>query len=154
MEPFFADYLSRLESLHNDIKVSLAGLPQAGVDWTPGAGMNSLCVLVVHVTGAERYWIGDVVAGEPSGRVREAEFRAQGIDAALLADKLDSNLAYAHAVLERLQLVDLEKKRVSPRDGSESNVGWALDHILAHTGLHAGHSQLTRQLWEQREHTG
>jgi len=149
MQPFFADYLNCLGSLHNDIKTSLAGLPQAGLDWTPGAGMNSLCVLAVHIAGSERYWIGDVVAGQPSGRVREAEFRALGLDAAILADRLDSSLAYVHAVLEGLELADLEKRCVSPRDASESNMGWALGHVLAHTGLHAGHSQLTRQLWEQ-----
>ena len=36
--------------------------------------MNSMNVLVVHLIGAERYWIGDVIAGEPSGRDRESEF--------------------------------------------------------------------------------
>jgi len=149
MQPFFADYLNRLESLHNDIKASMAGLPQAGLDWAPGAGMNSLCVLTVHVAGSERYWIGDVVAKDPSGRDREAEFHAHGLDGASLVARLDGTLAYARTVLEGLELVDLEKRCISPRDGSESNVGWALGHILAHTGLHAGHSQLTRQLWEQ-----
>ncbi len=148
MKPFFADYLNRLESLHKDIKASLAGLPQAGLDWTPGAGMNSLCVLAVHVAGSERYWIGDVVAGEPSVRDREAEFRAHGLDGASLITRLDGSMIYARTVLDGLGLVDLEKRRVSPRDGSESNVGWALGHVLAHTGLHAGHSQVTRQLWE------
>ncbi len=50
-----------------------------------GAGtfeMNSLSVLVHHTTGAERYWAGDVVNGEPSFRDREAEFRVKGLDAA------------------------------------------------------------------------
>jgi hypothetical protein len=150
MQPFFADYLNCLESQHNDIKASLAELPQTGLDWKPGAGMNSLCVLAVHVAGSERYWIGDVVAGEPSGRVREAEFHAHGIDAAALILRLDESLSYVCSVLEGLALVDLGKKTISPRDGFESNVGWVLGHVLAHTGIHAGHAQMTRQLWEQQ----
>jgi hypothetical protein len=151
MQSFFADYLDCLESLHNDIKASLAEMPQAGLDWKPGAGMNSLCVLAVHVAGSERYWIGDVVAGEPSGRNRDAEFHSLGIDAASLVAKLDSSLSYVRNVFERLALVDLEKRTISPRDGFESNVGWVLGHVLAHTGVHAGHVQVTRQLWEQQK---
>lgn len=151
MQSFFADYLNCLESLHNDIKASLAETPQTGLDWKPGAGMNSLCVLAVHVAGSERYWIGDVVAGEPSGRNRDAEFLSQGIDAASLIAKLDSSLSYVRNVFERLAFVDLEKRTISPRDGFESNVGWVLGHVLAHTGVHAGHVQVTRQLWEQQK---
>jgi uncharacterized damage-inducible protein DinB len=150
MQPFFVDYLNSLERLHNDIKASLAELPQAGLDWKPGAGMNSLCVIAVHVAGSERYWIGDVVAGEPSGRNREAEFHTQGIDAASLAERLDGSLDYVRSVLEGLALVDLEKRTISPRDGFESNAGWVLAHVMAHTGIHAGHAQMTRQLWEQQ----
>lgn len=150
MQPFFADYLNCLESLHNDIEDSFSGLPQAGLDWKPGDGMNSFCVLAVHVAGSERYWIGDVVAREPSGRNRDAEFHTYGLDVVSLAARLDGSLGYVRHVLEGLALVDLEKKTISPRDGFESNVGWALGHILAHTGLHAGHAQVTRQLWEQQ----
>ena len=149
MEPFFADYLDRLESLHNDLKGALAGMPDDGLDWAPQAGMNSLCVLVVHVAGAGRYWIGDVVAGEPSGRDRQAEFRAREIAAGALAERLDSSLAYVRGVVQGLKLNDLDKKRISPRDGREFAVGWALAHVLAHTAIHAGHAQVTRQLWEQ-----
>ena len=150
MQPFFIDYLNCLESLHNDIKASLADLPLVGLDWKPSDSMNSLCVLAVHVAGSERYWIGDVVAREPSGRNRESEFHTQGLDAFSLVERLDGSLSYVRNVFEGLALVDLEKGTISPRDGFESNVGWVLGHILAHTGIHVGHAQMTRQLWEQQ----
>ena len=41
--------------------------------------MNSLCVLVVHVCGSARFWIGDVVLGESSNRDRASEFVARGL---------------------------------------------------------------------------
>lgn len=113
--------------------------------------MNSICVLIVHVTGAERYWIGDVVARDLSGRDREAEFREQGLDAATLKELLNDTLAYSRGVLEGLTLQDLETPRISPRDGHKFTVAWSLAHALEHTALHIGHIQVTRQLWEQRQ---
>jgi uncharacterized damage-inducible protein DinB len=151
MEPFFTDYLNRLESLQNDLKTSLAGLPQDAVDWSPGEGMNSLGVIAVHVCGSERFWIGDVIARDPSGRVREAEFRSKGVDADSLIDRLDTSFDYVRGVLEGLRLEDLEQMRLVANEGQEHRVGRVLAHVLAHTGIHAGHAQVTRQLWEGQE---
>jgi class 3 adenylate cyclase len=113
--------------------------------------MNSLCVLAVHLAGAERYWIGDVVGRDPSGRDRDAELRARGLDAAALKARLADVLAHSRGVLEDLALADLETVRVSPRDGREFSVAWALAHALEHTAMHVGHAQLVRQLWDQAE---
>ena len=150
MQTLFKDYMGSLETLHEELKRIIEELPQAALDWSPGAEMNSLCVIVVHVSGSERYWIGDIVAQEPSGRDREAEFRTQGVDVSGLIAQLDGGLAYVNRVLEGLGLEDLEAPRVSPRDGREITVGWALFHVLEHAAVHLGHVQLTRQIWEQR----
>jgi len=151
MQPFLGDYLERLQDLHGAIERAIEGLPQTALDWVPGLEMNSLGVLVVHVVGAERYWIGDVVARDPSGRDREAEFRARGLDAATLKDRLANSLAYCRGALEGLTLQDLETPRTSPRDGRTFTVAWSLAHAPEHTALHLGHIQITRQLWEQRQ---
>ena len=148
------DYFERLQALHADIERTIEGLPVAALDWMPGPDMNSLGVLTVHVAGAERYWIGDVVGRDPSGRDRAAEFRAYGLDATMLKARLAETLAHSRAVLEGLPLADLEATRVSPRDGREFSVAWCLAHALEHTALHLGHAQITRQLWEQRESGG
>lgn len=151
----FEDCLERLQALHAGIKCAIKGLPQIALDWVPGPDMNSLGVLVVHVTGAERYWIGDVVGRDPSGRDRAAEFRARGLGEAALKKRLDETLAHSRVVLEKLTLSDLETLRVSPRDGREFTVAWSLAHALEHTALHLGHVQITRQLWDQRQrHSG
>lgn len=144
------NYLERLQALHADIERTIEGLPPPALDWVPGPDMNSLGVLAVHVAGAERYWIGDVVGRDPSGRDRAAEFRTRGLDAAALKACLAETLAYSQAVLERLTLPDLEATRVSLRDGREFTVAWCLAHALEHTALHLGQMQITRQLWEQQ----
>ena len=154
MQAFFAEYLDRLEALHSHIERAIEGLSQAALDWVPGPDMNSLCVLVIHVAGAERYWVGDVVARDPSGRDRDAEFRASGLDAATLRKRLRDALAYSRGVSESLTLQDLETLRISPRDGKEFTVAWALAHALEHTAMHVGHIQIMRQLWERRESAG
>jgi uncharacterized damage-inducible protein DinB len=150
MEQFLTDYLERLQSLHEDMKKAISRLPQAALDWVPGPGMNSLCVLLMHAAGAERYWIGDVACQDPSGRNRAAEFEVRGLDAANLQARLDQSLSYAEGVLAGLKLADLKETRTSPRDDRKFTAGWALAHALEHTALHLGHAQVTRQLWERQ----
>jgi uncharacterized damage-inducible protein DinB len=143
-------YLERLAALHADMQRAIEGLPQVALDWLPGPDMNSLCVLVVHTCGAERYWIGDVVGRDPSARDRTAEFHATGWDAIALGEHLDESLARVRGVLEGLTLQDLKALRVSPRDGCKFTVAWCLAHALEHTAIHLGHMQIARQLWDQR----
>ena len=47
MKRLFEDYLERLGALHAQIGTAIEGVPQEALDWVPGAGMNSLSVLVV-----------------------------------------------------------------------------------------------------------
>jgi hypothetical protein len=44
----------------------------------------------------------------------------------------------------------VDEVRVSPRDGKQVTVGWALLHPLQHTGQHVGHIQVLVQQWKQK----
>jgi uncharacterized damage-inducible protein DinB len=147
---FFDKFCEILEFSYNELAKTIAGLPQEALDWVPGADMNSLCVLIVHTAGSERFWVGDVAMGETSNRVRATEFEAKGLDEAALKKRLDDTLAYTRQALARLTLEDLEKTCIDPRSGNQTNIGWALMHALEHTSLHLGHAQITRQLWDQK----
>jgi hypothetical protein len=94
--------------------------------------------------------VTDVVASDPSNRDREAEVRAQGVEAATLKKRLTDTLAHSRSVLEKLTLDDLATPCRSPRDGGEFTVAWALAHALEHTAIHLGHIQIVRQWWEQQ----
>ena len=65
MKPYFEDYIRCLTDLHQEILEAIEGLPAKALDWTPmqetSGDMNSINVLVTHLCGAERYWIGDKV---------------------------------------------------------------------------------------------
>jgi hypothetical protein len=154
MQPYFQALSSQFEALHAQVRAALAGLPPEALDWQPGPEINSASVLVTHLTGAERFWIGDVVMGETSHRNREAEFVARGRTAADLENRLQAAEQYLRGAFERLALADLEAERISPRNQQAYLVGWCLNHALEHTALHLGHLEILRQLWEQRVDRG
>lgn len=148
METFFTEYLDLLQEQHNNILQALEGLPPNALDWSPGPEMNSISVLVIHLTGAARYWIGDVAAQDPTERDRDAEFRVHDLGIDLLKKRLGDNLEYARKALQEFTIQDLERT-VPARNGRNSTVAWALLHALGHATLHLGQIQITRQLWEQ-----
>ena len=148
METFFVDYVNFLQEHHNNILEALDGLPPAALDWSPGPDMNSISVLVVHLTGAERYWIGDVAAQDPTDRDRDAEFRVHDLGKDILKKRLADYLDYVRKALQEFKIQDLERT-VPARNGHTSTVAWALLHALEHASLHLGQIQITRQLWEQ-----
>ena len=151
MQTFFTEYLNLLQECHDEILEALDGLPPAALDWTPAFETNSISVLVFHLTGAERYWIGDVAAQDPKERDRDAEFRVRDVAMDVLKNRLLDNLEYARNTLNKFTIQDLEATRVSARDGRTYTVAWALLHALEHATLHLGQIQLTCQLWEQLE---
>lgn len=150
MIPFIEAYLERLEWLHAEIMQAMQDLPTEALDWSPGTEMNSLAVLVTHLAGSERYWLGDVVAGEPSGRVRETEFHVHDLKFTALVERLKEADRYALHALGGLSQADLEEAHTNPRDGKQAPIAWYLLYAMNHTALHLGHIQVTRQLWESR----
>ena len=150
MIPFYEELFGRFHELHADIKKALESLPPEAMDWMPGPDMNSVSVLVAHLTGAERYLVGDVVMSDPSNRDREAEFRVAGLAKNDLLLRLTDTEAYTKAAFETLKLSDLETTRTHPRHGNQVSVTFALTHALEHVATHLGHIQLTVQLWQQR----
>ena len=150
MQDAYAEIFERMGSLHSDMEQAIERLPQEALDWIPAPEINSLSVLVTHTAGAERYWIGDVIGQDESGRVREDEFHVKGISAEKLIESLDETLSHTRGVLASLNLEDLEVVCTSPRDGRKFTVAWSLAHALEHTALHLGHMQIIRQLWDQK----
>ena len=147
MEKFFEEYLTVLEKCHNNILKTVEGLSESALNWKPGPDTNSIAVLIYHLTGTQRFWIGDVADQTPSGRDRDAEFRVQNVGLDVLKNRLNENLDYVRSVMESLSLADLEKRRVTP-DGRTVTVAWALLHAVEHSGIHRGHIEIMRQLWQ------
>jgi hypothetical protein len=148
-DQFFADYLERLEGLQHWLnRAAVQDLPAGAMDWSPGPEMNSVGVLLAHMTGVLHEGI-DIALNVPPGRVRTQEFQTRGVPADEMLRRLDDVIDYARSALPNLSLEDLDKER-KDEDGIVT-CGWALLHALEHAYLHLGHLQLTCQMWRQRE---
>jgi len=150
MDPILTALIAELSKQHDNLKTTMEGASQEALDWRPGPETNSLCVLAVHVAGAEKFWIGDLTTGRPSTRDRDAEFRAHGIPYAELAAILDGALADSIASLSNLEVNNLAENRYVERYNREQSVGANVLHALTHIALHVGHAQITRQLYDQQ----
>ncbi len=146
-DQLFADYLERLEDLQRRLHKEVRDLPAEAMDWSPGPEMNSVAVLLAHITGLLREGI-DFALGNPPDRVREKEFQTHGVPGAEMLRRLDTVIDYARGALPRLGLEDLDQERMD-EDGPITG-GWALLHALEHAYLHLGHLQLTCQMWRQK----
>lgn len=147
-DQFFADYLERLEGLQRGLHKDVRDLPAEAMDWAPGPQMNSVAVLLAHITGVLHEGI-DIALDDPPGRVRKQEFQTRGVLSAEMLRRLDAVIDYARGALPRLGLEDLSKERKD--EDATISCGWALLHALEHAYLHLGHLQLTCQIWRQRE---
>jgi uncharacterized damage-inducible protein DinB len=144
----FADYLERLEGLQRQLHKEVQDLPAEAMDWSPGPHMNSLAVLLAHITGVLHEGIDLSLETTPS-RVRAQEFQTHGLSSVEMLRRFDAVIDYARHALPRVGLEDLDRQR-QDEDGPVT-CGWALLHALEHTYLHLGHVQLTCQMWRQRE---
>jgi uncharacterized damage-inducible protein DinB len=147
-DQFFADYLDRLEWLQSRLYKDVQDLPTEAMDWSPGPHMNSVAVLLAHITGVLHEGI-DIALDDPPSRVREQEFQTRGVLSAEMLRRLDTVIDYARGALPRLGFEDLAQER---KDEDETiTCGWSLLHALEHAYMHLGHVQVTCQMWRQRE---
>jgi uncharacterized damage-inducible protein DinB len=114
---FFDDLYDRFHEIHTELIKAVEGLPPEALDWTPGPETNSINVLVVHLTGAERYWIG-VALNNPQDRVRDEEFKAHGLSVEELKMRLTASDDHARQALTRFSLRNL-RLHANPRATTE-----------------------------------
>ena len=127
----------RLTESAAKIKHCLNQLSDEQLWWRPGASLNSIANLVLHLCGNVRQWIVSGVGGRPDVRDRDSEFNARG-DVAIpeLTKRLSQTVEEAAAVIaalsqERLsQRVTIQKYDVSALE--------AVYHVVEHFSMHAG----------------
>lgn len=156
MLPEIDQYLTRIEDLHSQVAASIRDQSTEALNWRPIEGTgdmatNSLAVLVVHIAGAQHFWIGEVVGNLPSTRDRDAEFAYIAESPHVPLEKLELAARETRQILTKLSSADLDGSR-QVRDKTIP-VRWAILHVIDHTSLHWGHMQLTYQLWNHGKST-
>jgi hypothetical protein len=144
----FADYLLLLEGLQRRLHTDVQDLPVEAMDWSPGPEMNSVAVLLAHITGVLHEGI-NIALDNPPSWVRAQEFQTHGVLSAEMLRRLDAVIDYARDALPRLGLEDLDKERDD--DDGPISCGMALLLALEQAYMHLGHLQVTCQMWRQRE---
>src|SRR5918997_6286518 len=93
---FFADYLQGREILQHRLHTDVRDLPAEAMDWAPGPKMNSVAVLLAHITGVLQEGM-DIALSAPPRRVRAQEFQTRGVLSAEMLRRLDTVIDYARA---------------------------------------------------------
>jgi hypothetical protein len=134
--------------LHQELRDALTDLDDAGLNFVPCDGANSIATIVTHLVGSEAETVR-CVAGVEARRDRESEFTVgeQHLPELLLhlerAERLLEQLA-PHFTPERLHaefsLPTLPSAELRP------GVTWLLGN-LGHAREHVGHALLTKQLY-------
>ncbi len=114
--------------------------------WAPGPGFNSVAILLRHLAGSERYWIGEAIGGIPSRRVRDAEFHHDRPRRDDVLRSVEEARRLTRQVLGAVSMRDLEAETTPtvtagkpPRRPTKL---WALLHYLEHLGYHRGQALL------------
>ena len=155
MSPEIADYLQIMAGQRAALLGAVKGLPVEALDWTPlPSDASSLSVLAHHCSGVARLWLVEGLTGRDSGRNRDAEFAASGLDAGALTAVINGAFDDAEAALKSLdparldQPVEITFNR--RRRGETHTPRFFIATPITHIAEHIGHMQLTRQLWEPR----
>ncbi len=118
--------------------------------WSPGPEFNSIAILLRHLAGSERWWIGEAIGEIPSHRVRQSEFVHDQPSRGDVLRAVDEARALTRKVLAPLTMQDLRAQTPPavtvgkpPRRPTRL---WALLHYLEHLGYHRGQVLLLLKL--------
>ena len=151
------DLNSLADALLDDVESVLQSLPEEALNKAPDGFDNNAFTLIYHLLGSARYWVGEVVGGQPSGRVRSEEFGRSGTKAEL-EERLRDTRARLHQTLDKLDDTDLKNRPIDlskgvlswgemPEAGRTSV--WVIAHDLSHTAYHLGQLKLIEGLWQK-----
>jgi uncharacterized damage-inducible protein DinB len=144
--------LNELSTVHKAARAALKDLGDAGVVWQPPVPeTNSAAVIVSHMCGSEAQWVGEYVGGVPAKRVRKTEFESPTNTTKGLMALLDKTAAASQAAISKHTSASLSKPAVTGRPGFEGTVRDCILHAISHESQHAGHLELTAQLWRARK---
>jgi uncharacterized damage-inducible protein DinB len=148
---------TRLRSLTDDLFRQLDGVPESDLNhWLPRDEMsdvNTMYALATHIVGSSEFWVLEAAGGRNVNRDRPSEFKATGT-VADLRSRYDKWLNDTHDLLASMTEADLNRlyvREANPAQGTgavQRTAAECLVHAVEHVGIHVGHLQLQRQLWD------
>ncbi len=141
---------AHLDEVWDAFLKDVAGVEETVFHWTPSPEFNSVAILLRHLAGSERFWIGEAIGGIPSQRVRDKEFAHDRPQREDVLRAVDDARRVTREVLAPLTMADLQAEAAPstargtpPRRATKL---WALLHYIEHLGYHRGQGLLLLKL--------
>ncbi len=134
--------------VHDQIREEIEGLDEAGLNWAPGPGTNSVATIVTHVIGSEAETIRSVV-GIDEPRDRDAEFShpwQTPADVTSALEQADLLIATLGPQIDSDRLRARVSLPTLPPEEERSGLTWLVGNY-GHAREHVGQIQLTKQLY-------
>jgi uncharacterized damage-inducible protein DinB len=156
MDAAVAAIQDHLDDVWDSLLAAVRDIDDELLQWSPGPEFSSIAMLLRHLAGSERWWIGEVIGGIPAHRVRESEFVHDRPARADVLRAVDEARALTRRVLSGVRAEDLAApvaaansrgqgpKRLSSPEPPDKY--WALLHYLEHLGYHRGQILMLRNL--------
>jgi uncharacterized damage-inducible protein DinB len=140
MDPLVVPHLRVIEALRRQLLETVEPLDDVQINHAVPGLRNSAGILLKHLIGSERYWIGEVAGGRPAHRNRDAEFEQEPVRKADLLAELERVAAQTRDVLEHLTPADLLQEVEVKRTGGtvRETKTEALLHAMHHLAYHLG----------------
>jgi uncharacterized damage-inducible protein DinB len=154
MDAGVAAVQDHLDDVWNSLLAAVREIDDDLFQWRPGPEFNSVAILLRHLAGSERWWIGEQIGGVPAHRDRDAEFVHDSPPRAEVLRGVEEARALTRRVLSGVTAADLaapvsaKTKRLSSPE--QPNKYWALLHYLEHLGYHRGQILLLRNLGRKK----
>ncbi len=141
---------AHIDETWTSLLAAVKDVDDALLQWCPGSEFNSVAILLRHLAGSDRWWIGEGIGGVASRRVRAAEFQHDTPRRDDLLRTVDEARSLTRRVLSGLTMQDLQAETspavtvgTPPRRPTKL---WALLHFLEHLGYHRGQVLLLLKL--------
>lgn len=149
--PLLGGILNMMHFAHRNMCAIVEDLPPEALAWKPGPAMSSLAGIVAHTMYCESYAY-QRAAGEDV-QWDEAVMNTQAWESDDSADGAIARIAEGDAVMKRIlpvmTVAGMGGRFTAWGQETTQSGGDLIAVAAAHTAMHWGHMQMTRQLWEQ-----
>lgn len=144
MHPLLAGILTTTHERHVDMIDLIRDLPDGALSWRPGPQMSSLAGIVRHMMDDETEFVRSL-AEMPNGW---PGVNGEWMDTTGTAAELVALIADGDALLKRMYPILTDEHLRQPHPASGTPIGQELIEMADHSGMHYGHMQITRHLYE------
>jgi hypothetical protein len=150
-DQYVQDIIELHKLVHQQLREEITGLDSETLNWTPGPETNSIGTIVTHALGAGAEMLRNIL-DIPTNRVRDAEFASQTHRRDNLLHFIDAAEDDWQSLAPRVGEEELRTFRPRPnKPVPQSGLYWLVRNY-GHMREHLAQVQLTKQLYQMRDH--